>query len=372
MHTLQRLLIVDDDAAHLEALSSRLEGRGYDLMSLSSPDEALGLLRRQSFDVLVCDLMMPGIDGLELIRLALQLDPLLVPILMTGHGSVDTAIAAMKSGVLDYVLKPFRTRDVVPAVERAFEVRRLRLQNRDLLEQLARNAGRQAHASRETDELVTRIAHDLLASVSAIRRLAGELCESSAVALAEPELARVRRIDETGRHADRRLQQLIAFIRSGEAPAHAAPVDLSDVVEQARLLAMGTNPVERRVEWVIRPLPVVLGDREALGVVFTNLLFNALAFSSPREIARIDIDARRCGSLVEVWVRDNGVGFEPAAAPLFQPFQRTRVAPGLEGEGLGLAMVRRIVEQHGGTVRAESIAGRGATFVVGLRPANAS
>src|SRR5581483_10626444 len=91
--------------------------------------EALEALKKESFDLLLTDLMMPEMDGLELLRAALQIDPNLVGIIMTGQGTIQTAVEAMKSGAFDYVLKPFRLQQVLPVLDRAMEVRRLRLEN---------------------------------------------------------------------------------------------------------------------------------------------------------------------------------------------------------------------------------------------------
>src|SRR5262249_20323624 len=86
-------------------------------------------LRQGNFDILLSDLMMPGTDGIQLLRQGLQVDPNLVGVIMTGQGSIQTAVEAMKVGAFDYVLKPFRLQQIRPVLDRAMEVRRLRREN---------------------------------------------------------------------------------------------------------------------------------------------------------------------------------------------------------------------------------------------------
>src|SRR5215218_7728037 len=102
-----RLLVVDDEAPLMEALCRTLGPEGYDVTGFSVPEQALAALQNHPFDVLLTDLMMPGMDGLALLAAALEIDPDLVGIMMTGQGTVTSAVDAMKIGALDYVLKPF-------------------------------------------------------------------------------------------------------------------------------------------------------------------------------------------------------------------------------------------------------------------------
>ena len=124
-----RLLVVDDEARQMEALCRTLSPEGYDVAGFSVAEDALAALRAQPFDILLTDLMMPGMDGLALLAAALELDPDLVCIMMTGHGTVTSAVDAMKIGALDYVLKPFNLTAIRPVLARAVDVRRLRLDN---------------------------------------------------------------------------------------------------------------------------------------------------------------------------------------------------------------------------------------------------
>jgi len=134
---LGRLLVVDDEADLAAALRDSLTSQGYDTVACLTGEEAVEALRDSNFDLLLTDLMMPGMDGIELLRTALEIDPHLVGILMTGQGTVRTAVEAMKIGAMDYVSKPFELQELLPVLARAMEVRRLRMENLELRETIA-------------------------------------------------------------------------------------------------------------------------------------------------------------------------------------------------------------------------------------------
>ena len=129
-----RLLIVDDEEALMTALCNTLKVEGYAVTGFTSARAALAQLRERQFDLLLTDLMMPEMDGIALLQAAQAIDPDLVGVVMTGHGTIDTAVEALRGGALDYVLKPFRLTNLLPVLTRALETRRLRTENIQLRE----------------------------------------------------------------------------------------------------------------------------------------------------------------------------------------------------------------------------------------------
>lgn len=363
-----RLLIVDDEAPQLEALCSLLGEAGYDVQGRARPEAALELLNKQVFDVLLSDLLMPGMDGIELMRRAQNTDPDLVTVLMTGHGTMDSAVSAMRIGALDYVLKPFRLSAITPVLARAVDVRNLRVRNRELLEQVTRHAKKLETANRELDAFAARIAHDLRTPLSIMQSFARVVVDSGGGSLSERDRGHLMRIVDAGQRADRLIHHLLAFARLGEAPMRAELVPLGPLVEQAREVVCGMpENIGRSVRWEVEPLPDAIGDPDLLLQVFVNLLSNAMKYSRDRADASVSVGHDRAGTMTEVWVRDNGAGFDPEHHDrLFGPFQRLHRADEFEGTGMGLANVKRIVERHGGSVRASSTPGQGATFTVAL------
>src|SRR3970282_2006252 len=124
-----RVLIVDDEPVQMRALCETLrDSGGYEPVGFSDGAAALRALREGRFELLLSDLMMPGMDGIALMRKAQETDPSVLCIIMTGEGSVATAVEAMKSGAFDFILKPFTLSAILPVLSRALAVRQLRLE----------------------------------------------------------------------------------------------------------------------------------------------------------------------------------------------------------------------------------------------------
>jgi PAS domain S-box-containing protein/putative nucleotidyltransferase with HDIG domain len=131
------LIIVDDEAELMTVLCEKLAEHGYETVGFTSGAEALEALKEQDYDLLLTDLVMPGMDGIGLIQAGLEIDPNLVGIIMTGQGTVQTAVDAMKIGAFDYILKPFKLNLLLPLLSRAMEVHHLRMENIQLRETMA-------------------------------------------------------------------------------------------------------------------------------------------------------------------------------------------------------------------------------------------
>jgi light-regulated signal transduction histidine kinase (bacteriophytochrome) len=136
--------------------------------------------------------------------------------------------------------------------------------------------------------------------------------------------------------------------------------------ELARLVVNELDPAlsERTIQIIIHPMPsIVRGDRGLLHHVWLNLLSNAIKYTKPSQAARIEVGAHQQGDQTCYYVKDNGVGFDMRFVDqLFKVFQRLHSRQDFEGTGVGLALVRRIIERHGGLVWAEGTVNEGATF----------
>lgn len=132
-----KIIVVDDEPALRSILVEALSGHGFEVKGCAGGIEALAVLRQKEFDVILTDLMMPEMDGITLLEAALEIDPHLIGIMMTGQGTIQTAVDAMKQGAFDYILKPFRLQSVMPVLTRAINTRRLRMENLQLRETVA-------------------------------------------------------------------------------------------------------------------------------------------------------------------------------------------------------------------------------------------
>jgi len=131
-----RILIVDDEPSILNVLSTLLKGQGHDCVPARGGEQAKDILRQEQFDVMISDIRMTPIDGLELLKLAKRMRPDMVVIMLTAYGSVETAVVAMKEGAFDYVTKPFKVDELLITVQRAIEFRAIVTENAQLRAEL--------------------------------------------------------------------------------------------------------------------------------------------------------------------------------------------------------------------------------------------
>ena len=361
-----RLLIVDDEAAQMTALCNTLEDQGYVTTGFTSAKEALAVLRGQEFDLVLTDLMMPEMDGIALLRAAQEMDANLVGIVMTGHGSIDTAVEAMKGGALDYIRKPFKLSVIVPVVARALGVRRLRMENAELERRVREHTAELAAANQELEAFSYSVSHDLRAPLRHIDGFAGLLAKHLEPSLDETGRRYLTTISGAAKQMGVLIDDLLAFSRIGRAELRRTRVDLAGLVREV-LRILEPETAGRDIAWEIGDLPEVQGDPQLLRLVLQNLIGNALKYTRTRREARIEIGARREGTETVCSIRDNGVGFDMRYVErLFGVFQRLHTSVEFEGTGIGLATVRRIVHRHGGRVWAEGEVDRGACFSFAL------
>jgi hypothetical protein len=226
---LARILIVDDEAANLRALCDTLRDHGYGTEGFTAGKDALGALRERPFDVLLTDLMMPGMDGVALLTAALNIDPHLVGVLMTGRGTIETAVRAMQAGALDYVLKPLKMSDLLPVLARAVVVRRLRLENLELRNTVAVHELTQAIAH-------TLDPHVLLEKVADAVLSQFEADEVSVMLLAEDgESLHVAAVRGEGRETLLGTRVSIGEGVSGHVATHREPVVLQGEIRETAM-----------------------------------------------------------------------------------------------------------------------------------------
>jgi signal transduction histidine kinase len=247
------------------------------------------------------------------------------------------------------------------------------LDQKALIGQLRDHTADLETANQELEAFAYSVSHDLRTPLRHIEGFAELL--ASAPAGSDSGQHYLRQIREAALRMGHMIEVFLGFSRLGRAELNASRVPLNGLVAQI-VVELEPETRGREVVWKIEALPEVLGDPMLLRRVWSNLLGNALKYTRTRPIAQIEVgsapqEPHRPGQ-VTVYVRDNGVGFDPAyASRLFTVFQRLHHSSEFEGDGLGLAIVRRIVQRHHGRVWAEGVPGRGATFFLTLPLAQA-
>lgn len=230
-----------------------------------------------------------------------------------------------------------------------------------------------AAANKELEAFSYSVSHDLRAPLRTMSGFAQALLEDFGPTLESEAVRYLTIIGKGAQQMGQLIDDLLAFSRLSRQELERKPLSLAELLEEVRF-DLRADQENRTIEWQVMPLPRCLGDRATIKLVLANLIGNALKYTRPRPVARIEVgwrpdegDPRFC----LVYIKDNGVGFDMRYADkLFGVFQRLHRADEFEGTGVGLANVQRIIRRHGGRVGADGIVDGGATFFFTLEMLN--
>jgi PAS domain S-box-containing protein len=235
-----------------------------------------------------------------------------------------------------------------------------------LNQELKERAADLESANKELESFAYSVSHDLRAPLRHVVGFSELLQARASSSLDEKSRHYVQTICSSARRMGDLVDDLLAFSRIGRAEARYGPVDLAQLAREV-VAELRQDTKGREIVWRIGALPVCHGDRSMLRLVIVNLLSNAVKFTRMRQPAQIEIGCTERPQDVEIFVRDNGAGFDMRyVGKLFGVFQRLHPIEQFEGTGIGLATIQRIISRHGGTVRAEGAPDRGATFYFSL------
>ncbi|HEV8187630.1 MAG TPA: response regulator [Pyrinomonadaceae bacterium] len=378
-----KILVVDDEVELQNSLVESLTSQGYETSGLTSGERALAALRTEVFDIVLADMMMPGMDGITLVREALQVDPNLVCIVMTGQATIKNAVDSMNVGAFDYMLKPFRLQTLLPLITRAMNVRQMRLENLQLRETLAiyeltLRFDEQLRHSQKMDaigQLARGVAHDFNNLLTAINGYS-----SLALQRANPDSRTKTYLEEirkAGERAANLTRQLLAFGRKQMLKPVA--LNLNDLVFDMNKMLCRLIGEEIKFDTKLDPeLKKIKADPGQIEQVLVNLVANgrdAMPHGGTLtiETANFVVDreytskilALPAGSYVMLAVSNTGCGMSSETkARIFEPFFTTKDKG--RGTGLGLSTVYGIVKQSGGNICVYSEPNRGTTVKVYL------
>jgi signal transduction histidine kinase len=270
------------------------------------------------------------------------------------------------AGNLDYRMGSSRE-DEIGSLARAFDDMTAKIEaatstRREAAEALRRRTAELEAVNQELEAFSYSVSHDLRAPLRHISGFADLLREEFFAVLDESGKRYLATIAGSVTRMGRLIDDLLEFSRMGRAEMRADRTSMSALVAEV-VGDLAAEIKERRIEWDIQPLPDIRCDRSMLKQVWVNLLSNAVKYSRPRDLAKIRIGCSRKDGEFELYVQDNGAGFDMAHADkLFGVFQRLHRAEEFEGTGIGLANVQRIVNRHGGRTWAHAKTGEGATL----------
>ena len=360
----RRILIVDDDRLNVRILPGILKPEGYELRAVHSGEEALVAYEEFAPDLVLLDVVMPGINGFDTCRTlrAKHGDTLAPVIFITAKSESDDVVEGLAAGGVDYLPKPFKGREALARLRTHLHNRLLTEQQRQLVNQLS-----SANASK--NKLLGMVAHDLRNPLASIRGLADFLADGTVGEMTPDQLDLVKTIQETSHSMLNMVNELLdmSVIESGVLKICPERRPIAELVKKSVYLNnINAAKKDSRIELApIDPAIELNVDADKVKQVIDNLLSNAIKFSPPN--SAVSVAGLATGDYFCLLVQDCGPGIpEGERHMLFKDFGQTSVKPtaGEKSTGLGLAICKRIMESHGGGIAAENSPTGGAVFKI--------
>lgn len=389
-----KILLVDDREENLLALETILNEEGYTFVKAGSGREALKhLLADQDFHLIIMDVMMPGMDGFETAELIYSREKLQhVPIIfLTAVDIEENIYKGYQTGAVDYIQKPFvpeilrakvnafvelsiknkqlaaqedELRSINESLQKEIEERKqsekqVRLLNKELEQKL--------EELQSLDAFAYSVSHDLMSPLNNISGLVSLIFKRYGSGLDENVAKVLGLVMDSTQKMSELIRSVLLFSRQANAELIKSRLDMNKIV-QGVIEDIGIYKSISHFDIQVDKLPGINGDGNMLKQVWVNFISNAIKYSEKHEKPRINVGALQDNGSCVYFVKDNGAGFDMKNYDkLFNIFQRLHNSREFEGTGVGLAIVKRIVERHGGRVWAESTPGEGATFYFSLQ-----
>jgi signal transduction histidine kinase len=333
-------------------------------MSASDGPSGLELLRRSTPDLVLVDLKMPGMDGISYLESVKALDPDIAVVMITGYATLELAVEAMKAGAYDFLPKPFKPAQLREVARRGIEHRTAALRFSALL-----GGESPAGVSPSTELQLAMLAHRFKAPLAAMRQCVWVVLQGYAGEVSPQVKSMIELVAE-------RADQMIRFVNDWLTLSR---LELDKGIREPRLVDIAelvNGVVERaRPEAGARKIAIqflaagspgsICADPASLDELVGNLVDNAVRYTPEDGAVTVRVDAVQGG--VTVKVSDTGPGISREdLGHIFEPFYRGQAQKGIPGTGLGLPIVKRIAEGHGGRVEVRTTLGEGSEFQVFL------
>lgn len=381
----KRILVVDDDKAILESLSFFLNSNSFEVVTALDGEEALAIFKGSEITIVLVDVKMPGMSGLEVIKRIKEMNEDCLVMAITGYASLGDAIQAIKLGAYDYLTKPFDVMEnVVMACRRGLEqyyriqqkknmIETLKRLNQEVLDKSSQLELAQAQLVQSAKlaamgELGAGVAHELNQPLMGISMYMDSIKRKLAVKADQETLDIIEKVKNQLKRMSGVVDNLRTFSR--DSKPHYEELDINQpLLDGFNLLRQ--QMVDYGIDAQIKlgeNLPKIKGDANRLQQVFINIIANAKDAVSQMEVKRdlrVLIESRlSCdGRMVEVKIEDNGPGIDPdIQSRIFDPFFTTKEEG--KGTGLGLSISYGIIKDHHGCIRLNSQPGQGARFSI--------
>jgi two-component system sensor histidine kinase/response regulator len=364
------ILVIDDELGIRQGCQRALEPQGFTVETAATLQEGLRKIREADFDLVLLDVMLPDGRGIDLLNPIYEKDPDTVPVIITGYATVELAVEAIKQGAYDFISKPFTSDLLLMTVNQGLEKRRLSLEAKRL-QAIEHEAAELARAKEEIERLdrfktafTLTVAHELRAPITGLQSFLLAMLKGYVSPDQQQEILQraIERVQELLDLVDDLLN--LAAAKEELAPPKRKVLSLADALEKVVPL-LQTQAKEKGMTFTVEvhQRPLVEANPSQMGQLWTNLISNAVKYTPAG--GRVTVTLEEKDGWAIGTVKDTGIGIAPEdQAKIFEEFYRTPQAKEIEyrGTGLGLPLVERIVEGHGGTIEVESALGQGSRF----------
>lgn len=360
------ILVVDDTPENLRLLSQILSNK-YRARLVTGGREALAAIRSNPPDLVLLDIMMPEMDGFTVAQ-QLKADPVTsqIPIIfISALDDLASKVKAFEVGGVDYVIKPFQESEVLARLETHLAIRNLQRELQAANARLAQQVEELAARNQELDAFAHTVAHDLKSPLGSVYLTNVILIENRASLAESEQIELLQSSTRVVEMMNRTLDGLMLLAGLRHEQVTPERIEMGALVQDA--LDCLRHTIQGSQAEIIKPdaWPDAIGYRPWIEEVWVNYITNAIKYGGKPPRLELGFDRPAPGpqaGMIRYWVRDNGPGLNAEQqAVLFTPFGRLK-NPGIKGHGLGLSIVRRVIERLGGQVGVESSPGEGSLF----------
>jgi two-component system sensor histidine kinase/response regulator len=355
------ILVIDDEEAMRDSCRQVLSKDGYVIKTAENGQSGLQKIKEVKPDLVLIDLKMPGMGGMELLEKIDQIDPEIISIVITGYATIESAVEAMKLNAYDFLSKPFTPDQLRIVIERGLERRRLAAESARLR--------REKEIMREN--FITLVSHQLRSPLASVKQYFGVIREGFAGQVTDKQK---QIIQKAGEYNDGLIQLIndwldMSRVEAGRIRNKSEPISLTAVLSEV-IEALKPQTKAKNVTLKLNladNLPQLTGDPECLKEAFSNLLNNAIIYN--HDGGAVTVTVKEQGGDLVVEVSDTGIGISQENLPfIFDEFFRvkSKETQHITGTGLGLPIARKIIEAHNGNMKVDSEPGKGTIFSIFL------
>ena len=359
------ILIVDDTPNNLRLLSMILSMNGYEVRKAINGKMAIESVKAMPPDLILLDIKMPEIDGYETCkRLKDEPEFQCIPVIfISALDDVMDKVKAFSIGGVDYITKPFHKEEVLARVENQIRIQSLKNELEQKNKSLLELNEKLAKSNQRLNEFAHVVSHDLKQPIQGIMGFSNLILMQYKSSLDESVIHYLDRISQAGDRMQGLIRNLLDFAQLGQSDRPLSPIDCTGIIMRVMDDLRGQIQ-ERDAQISCDLLPTVMGYEIQLVQLFQNIIGNALKYAHSERTPHIQITVDAAGDVFTIKVEDNGIGIAPEfLAKIFDPFQRAHQGD-YDGNGIGLATCKKIIELHHGTISAMSELGQGSTFIL--------